>query len=68
VSRKKKIHFLAPGEKPFANVPYVNFNRDDRQVKLNANPADNSNDNLAVPSLQDSPSRSFAFKAEDRFL
>jgi hypothetical protein len=42
-----------PGERPFANVPNVNFNRDDRQVKLNSNPADNANDNLAVPSLQE---------------
>ncbi len=60
--------FLAPGEKPFANVPNVNFNRDNRQVKLNSNPADNSNDNLAVPSLLDFPSRSLALAAGDRFF
>lgn len=56
---------LAPDEKPFANIPNFNFNRDHRQVKLNSNPADNSNDNLAVPSFQDSPSRSLALAARD---
>ena len=43
----------APGGEPFADVPYVSFRRDDRRVGLGANPADRSNDNLAVPSLQE---------------
>lgn len=48
----------APDEKQWQNVPYVNFNRDNHQVKLNSNWNDNSNDNLAVPVLWESLSRS----------
>lgn len=58
VSWKEKTPLSTPGEEAWRNVPYVNFNRDDRQVKLNANPDDNSNDNLAVPCFRESPSRS----------
>jgi hypothetical protein len=38
-------------------VPYVNFNRADRQVKLNANYRDNGNDNLAVPVFREFSSK-----------
>ena len=57
VSWTKKTPFSAPDEKQWRNVPYVNFNRDNQQVKLNSNPDDNSNDNLSVPSFRDSPSQ-----------
>jgi len=57
VSWKEKTPFSATDEKQWRNVPYVNFNYDDRQVKLNSNWNDNSNDNLAAPSFRDSPSR-----------
>lgn len=38
-------------------MPYVNFNRDNRQVKLNANWYDNGNDNLAVPVFREFSSK-----------
>jgi len=34
-------------------VPYVNLDRDDRQVNLNTNGCDNGNDNLAVPAFRE---------------
>ena len=38
-----------PGNQQWMNVPNVNFDRDDRKVKLNANWSDNANDNWSVP-------------------
>jgi hypothetical protein len=43
----------APGGKPFASVPGVDFDRDDRQIRLRSDPADRAYDDLAVPSLQE---------------
>jgi len=34
-------------------VPYLNWNRDNRQVKLNANYADNADPNWAVPVFRE---------------
>ena len=39
----------AQGE--FNHAPYLNFNRDNRQVKLNANHVDNPNSNYGSGSL-----------------
>jgi len=48
---------LVPDNDPWSNAPNVNFNLDDRQVKLNANHADNENDNWAVPVFLGSTQR-----------
>lgn len=37
----------------WSNVPYLNRWDDNRQLKLNANWADNSNDNWSSPSVRD---------------
>lgn len=37
----------------WSNVPYVNRWDDNRELKLNANLADNRNDNWASPSVRD---------------
>jgi hypothetical protein len=48
-------------ENPWQNVPNVNFNRDDRKIKLNYDWYDNYNSNWAVPSfVRDSPSQPLA--------
>jgi hypothetical protein len=58
VSWKEKTHWLvAPDGDAWRNVPNVNFNDENRQVKLNSNWNDNSNDNLAVPSFRDCSSQ-----------
>jgi hypothetical protein len=45
------------GENPWQNVPNLNFNRNDRKIKLDENWYDNDNSNWAVPSfVRDSPS------------
>jgi hypothetical protein len=45
------------GENPWQNVPNMNFNRNDRKIKLNYNWYDNYNSNWAVASLvRESPS------------
>lgn len=41
-------------ENPWQNVPNLNFDRDDRKVRLNYNWYDNANSNWAVPSSRDS--------------
>jgi hypothetical protein len=44
------------GQKRFtdwSNVPYLNRWDDNRQLKLNANWADNDNSNFASPSVRD---------------
>ena len=41
------------GNKSWSNVPNLNFNRDNRQVKLNADNRDNRNDNWAVPEFRE---------------
>lgn len=47
-----------PGEKPWANVPNLNFDSDNRKIQLNYNWCDNYNSNWAVPSfVRDSPSQ-----------
>ncbi len=44
-------------ENPWQNVPNLNFNRDDRKIKLDENWYDNTNSSWAVPSfVRDSPS------------
>lgn len=48
------VNETSPDNEPWQNVPYVNFNRDNRKVKLNANWYDNANDNLAVPVFRES--------------
>ena len=52
-----------PGNQPWRNVPNVNFNRDNRKVKLNANSDDNANDNWSVPSSRECACRRDAVKA-----
>jgi hypothetical protein len=42
-----------PGSGPWSYVPYLNWNRNDRKVKLNANWADNVNNNWAAPVVRD---------------
>ena len=45
-------------ENPWHNVPNLNFNRDDRKIKLNYNWNDNHNPNWSVPSfVRESPSQ-----------
>lgn len=64
VVRKKKTLLTVPDEKPWTNVPNLNFDRDDRKIKLNYNWSDNYNSNWAVPSfVRDSPSRPLALTA-----
>jgi hypothetical protein len=46
-----------PGNDAWTNLPYLNWNRDDRQFKLNANYASNQNDNWSVPSFRESSIR-----------
>lgn len=43
----------APVERQWRSVPYVDFDRDDRQVGLNSYWNDDSNDSLAVPSFRE---------------
>ncbi|TAK05031.1 hypothetical protein EPO33_03490 [Patescibacteria group bacterium] len=40
-------------EVDWQNVPYVNFNSDNEQVKLNANWHSNDNSNYSVPALRE---------------
>lgn len=44
-------------EVEWQNVPYVNFNSDNGQVKLNANWHSNDNSNYSVPALRESSSQ-----------
>lgn len=41
------------GNDPWTNVPYLNWNRNDRKVNLNANWAENVNNNWAAPVVWD---------------
>jgi hypothetical protein len=40
-------------DEPWRNVPYVNWNRDNSQVNLNANWRSNDNSNYSVPTLRE---------------
>jgi len=40
------------GDDVFSNAPYVNFNRDDRQLKLNSGNVSNPNPNYGAGSLR----------------
>lgn len=41
--------YFYPDDPAWSNVPYLNFNVDNRQMKLNANRCDNANPNWSVP-------------------
>ncbi len=41
-------------DEPWQNVPYVNWNRDNAKVKLNANWRSNENSDYSVPVLRES--------------
>lgn len=43
-------------DESWQNVPYVNWNRDNAKVKLNANWRSNDNSNYSVPVLRESSS------------
>ena len=45
-------------DEAWQNVVIVNFNRDNRQVNVNANDRSNDNSDYSVPSLRESSSRS----------
>ena len=58
VSWKEKTPLAVPDEKPWTNVPNLNFDSDNRKIQLNYNWCDNYNSNWAVPSFfRDSPSQ-----------
>lgn len=41
-----------PGNQPWTNCPYLNWNQTNRKVKLNANWTDNVNNQWAAPVLE----------------
>lgn len=47
------LECTAPGNEPWRGVPYVDFDRGDRQVRLGADWYEYSNDDLAVPVLRE---------------
>lgn len=58
VSWKEKTPLAVPDEKPWTNVPNLNFDSDNRKIQLNDNWCDNYNSKWAVPSFfRDSPSQ-----------
>ena len=58
VSWKEKTPLAVPDEKPWTNVPNLNFDRDKRKIQLNYNWSNNCNSKWAVPSFfRDSPSQ-----------
>ncbi len=44
---------MFPGNSDWQNVPILNWNRNNREVNLNANWDDNRNQNYAVPRCRD---------------
>jgi hypothetical protein len=48
-----KRGYCVSGNEAWTNVPYLNWNRDDRKVQLNANWSDNRNQNWAAPVVRD---------------
>ena len=69
VTWKEKTHLTVPDNDPWTNVPNLNFNRDNRKIKLNYNWNDNCNPKWAVPSFfRDSPSQSPVFMAGGCFF
>lgn len=57
VSEGENVILLVPenDDESWNNVPYVNWNRDNGQVNLNANWRSNDNSNYSVPDLRESP-------------